>query len=549
MTACSLRDILVSRPRATSRRTTSARARSPTRTSTPCSCTATRASPASRRRSAPRRSLACRSTTRASSSRGRRAAAPRAARRVVVSAGGGLVGEPLLRAAIEAQRAMRRPALPMRADRRAVLPDDAWSALRAAAAARAGSSSCARCPTSPRELRSAAASVSQCGYNTALEIVRARSAGARRAVRDARRRTSSAGARARLERARRPAGARARPARRRARSRARSRRLLDVRAGAGRRSTSTARARHLPRAAAATTASCATERVACMSPRRPHAAAVRRAPVEGARRRRRRDRRADGRRPREAVAARARRRPAARPRTAPFELDGHDWRLLAGVAALVLVIALAEAGAAVPLRPLAAERRRADHARAAGRRLRPPAAALARLPPAAPEGRPGHARHRRRQRDRRPVLAVARRGRAGGAAGGRDGRRAVRARPGARRWSRSRPRRCWPAISYVYRRRVKRAGARAPRARGPDRLARQRGAVGDGRRQGVRLRAASRPTACARAARSGWRPASRSRGCRRASTASSAPCARSAPPPCSSSASCASRPARSRPAS
>ena len=78
------------------------------------------------------------------------------------------------------------------------------------------------------------------------------------------------------------------------------------------------------------------------------------------------------------------------------------------------------------------------------------------------------------------------------------------------------------ALSYVYRRRV-RAQARVRRAPGgPDRVDRRRGAVGDGGRQGVRLRALrGRPRARA-AASSGWPPASRSRGCRRASTGSSA---------------------------
>ena len=82
-----------------------------------------------------------------------------------------------------------------------------------------------------------------------------------------------------------------------------------------------------------------------MTPRRPHAAPARGPPLAGARRRRRRDGRADRRRPRQAVAARAGRRPPARPRRRPFELTDADARLLAAVAAVVLLIAVVEAGA------------------------------------------------------------------------------------------------------------------------------------------------------------------------------------------------------------
>jgi predicted glycosyltransferase len=88
---------------------------------------------------------------------------------VVVSAGGGLVGEPLLLAAVAAQRIsgvrMRVIAGPM-------LPADAWQRLRAAAAGRPGLELLRSVPDLGAELRGAAASVSQCGYNTALEVVR-----------------------------------------------------------------------------------------------------------------------------------------------------------------------------------------------------------------------------------------------------------------------------------------------------------------------------------------------------------------------------------------
>ena len=106
LTACSLRDILV-RARSTSGATTSARASSSTPTSTRSSSTATLASRASRRRSRPA------SRCRAGPLHGlRRRAAPgprpAAAHVVVVSAGGGRVGEPLLRAAAEAAARGRR---------------------------------------------------------------------------------------------------------------------------------------------------------------------------------------------------------------------------------------------------------------------------------------------------------------------------------------------------------------------------------------------------------------------------------------------------------
>ncbi len=100
---------------------------------------------------------------------------------VVVSAGGGLVGEPLLRAAAEAQP---EAGVPLRLIGGPLLPDAAWE--RAARARRARRSSCgARSPDLGAELRGARASVSQGGYNTALEVVRVGHARAARALRDA----------------------------------------------------------------------------------------------------------------------------------------------------------------------------------------------------------------------------------------------------------------------------------------------------------------------------------------------------------------------------
>jgi predicted glycosyltransferase len=95
-------------------------------------------------------------------------------RRVVVSAGGGLVGEPLLRTAIAAhEEVLERTGLRMRAIAGPLMPDDAWHRLRALAAGRDGLELLRSVPDLGAELRSAAATVSQAGYNTTLEVVRA----------------------------------------------------------------------------------------------------------------------------------------------------------------------------------------------------------------------------------------------------------------------------------------------------------------------------------------------------------------------------------------
>ena len=148
-----------------------------------------------------------------------------------------------------------------------------------------------------------------------------------------------------------------------------------------------------------------------------------------------------------------------------------------------------------------------------------------------PEGRPAHARDRGRQRHGRPVLRHARRDGAVGAAGGRDDASCCCGSTRCSRCSRWSPRRCSCVVSFVFRRRcATRARRSAPRGR--PRLDRQRGAVGDDRREGVRRRGPrvrARPRAQRAAA---WASASRSRGCRRASTGSSASCARSPPRSC-----------------
>jgi predicted glycosyltransferase/Ser/Thr protein kinase RdoA (MazF antagonist) len=97
------------------------------------------------------------------------------AQRVVVSVGGGSVGMPLLRAAVDAQPVLRRTCgLTMRVIAGTFLAEESWDELRASAAGREGLELRRSVPDLSAELRGAAVSVSQCGYNTALEVLRAR---------------------------------------------------------------------------------------------------------------------------------------------------------------------------------------------------------------------------------------------------------------------------------------------------------------------------------------------------------------------------------------
>lgn len=90
---------------------------------------------------------------------------------VVVSAGGGMVGVSLLRAAVEAHRLLGD--VPMRVIGGPFFPEEAWRALREAAADRPGLVLRRSVPDLGAELHAARASVSQCGYNTALDVLRA----------------------------------------------------------------------------------------------------------------------------------------------------------------------------------------------------------------------------------------------------------------------------------------------------------------------------------------------------------------------------------------
>jgi predicted glycosyltransferase len=100
---------------------------------------------------------------------------PRAAARprVVVSAGGGAYGGALMAAAIEAHRLVLADAgVDVRIIAGPFLPEAEWQLLRAAAQGRRGLEVRRSVPDLVAELSAAAASVSQCGYNTTLDLLR-----------------------------------------------------------------------------------------------------------------------------------------------------------------------------------------------------------------------------------------------------------------------------------------------------------------------------------------------------------------------------------------
>jgi len=97
-----------------------------------------------------------------------RKAAPSTARgpELLLSAGGGIVGEPLYRAAIEACRRLPSPP-PIRLVAGPFLPETAWQALQGTP----GVTLVRQVPDMVAEMRWARASLSQCGYNSALDLV------------------------------------------------------------------------------------------------------------------------------------------------------------------------------------------------------------------------------------------------------------------------------------------------------------------------------------------------------------------------------------------
>jgi len=99
-------------------------------------------------------------------------AVQRSQKRIVVSAGSGTVGEPLFRTAIEALRYLKDE-IEMKLIAGPFVPDDAWNALRVMARGKP-QLNVVRCVHNLcDELRGAAVSISQAGYNTCLDIVRA----------------------------------------------------------------------------------------------------------------------------------------------------------------------------------------------------------------------------------------------------------------------------------------------------------------------------------------------------------------------------------------
>ncbi len=93
-------------------------------------------------------------------------------RRLVVSAGGGIAGAALFDAALAAQPVLwAEDRLPMTLVAGPFLPDTDWRRLRRKARGRDGLELCRSVPDLGVELHDAVASVSQCGYNTAMDVV------------------------------------------------------------------------------------------------------------------------------------------------------------------------------------------------------------------------------------------------------------------------------------------------------------------------------------------------------------------------------------------
>jgi predicted glycosyltransferase len=89
---------------------------------------------------------------------------------IVVSAGGGIVGDALFRTTLQARARMNKPP-PMRIIAGPFLPEPQWLALQDLARGLAGVELLRQVPDMAAEMRQARASISQCGYNTALDLV------------------------------------------------------------------------------------------------------------------------------------------------------------------------------------------------------------------------------------------------------------------------------------------------------------------------------------------------------------------------------------------
>lgn len=99
-------------------------------------------------------------------------AAPGWRKRIVVSAGGGVVGEPLLRACIEAFDHLDAK-VEMKVIAGPFLSETSWRALRAFAHGKKRLRLVRQVDDLSAELRGAAVSISQAGYNTCLDVLRA----------------------------------------------------------------------------------------------------------------------------------------------------------------------------------------------------------------------------------------------------------------------------------------------------------------------------------------------------------------------------------------
>lgn len=95
-------------------------------------------------------------------------------KRIVVSAGGGIVGEPLLRACIEAHVQLAEdPEIEMKIIAGPFLSETSWQTLRSMARGKKRLRLVRQVDDLCGELRGAALSISQAGYNTCLDVLRA----------------------------------------------------------------------------------------------------------------------------------------------------------------------------------------------------------------------------------------------------------------------------------------------------------------------------------------------------------------------------------------
>lgn len=98
---------------------------------------------------------------------------PQRQKRVLVSAGGGMVGAPLFKVAVAAQRVLWDTlALPMTIVAGPFLPEADWQALQQQARACPGLMLIRHVPNMTELLASHSISVSQCGYNTVMDLLK-----------------------------------------------------------------------------------------------------------------------------------------------------------------------------------------------------------------------------------------------------------------------------------------------------------------------------------------------------------------------------------------